>query len=324
MAPVEGVGCETGAEVPKYIQPTGGRTARPLDARIARLAERQHGVVSLTQLKALGLSASGARKRVNAGRLHRVHSGVFAVGHARLDVRGRRMAAVLACGPGAVLSHRTAADALGLLPYAGARIDVTVPRRHPIRVRGITVHRSPGMRAEDCCEWDGIPCTTVARTLLDLADDQPDRRLHTAIEAAERLGIYDGRAVADVIGRANGRPAARRLSSALASYEEPAPTKTELERRALEVFEEAGLPRPCVNSVVETAEQPFEVDFLWPDRKLIVEADSFEWHRSRASFEEDRRRDQLLRAAGYDVVRVTWRQLWSGPQRILSALGRSK
>jgi Protein of unknown function (DUF559) len=231
------------------------------------------------------------------------------------------MAAVLACGAGAVLSHRTAADALGLLPYAGTRIEVTVPRRHPIRVSGITVHRSPGLQAKDCSDWEGIPCTTVARTLLDLADTEPPRRLHAAIDAAERQGLYDGRAVTDVIDRAYGRPAARRLSSVLASYEQPAPTKTELERRALELFDQAGLPRPQVNALVHTAERPFEVDFCWPDRRLIVEADSFEWHRTRASFEEDRRRDQLLHAQGYAVVRVTWRQLTREPQRITRAIG---
>jgi very-short-patch-repair endonuclease len=302
------------------FHPTSEPAGFPLHGQVARVADRQHGVVSLTQLNALGLSANAARKRARAGLLHRVHRGVFAVGRAGLDVRGRRMAAVLACGPGAVLSHRTAADALGLLRCAGGAIEVTIPSRSRRRVPGIAIHRSPRLRPEDCTECEGIPCTTVARTLLDLADDQAFRRLHAVIESAERLGLYDGRAVADVISRAGRRPAAGRLVSLLASYEEPAPTKTELERRTLELLEQAGLPRPRVNALVQTAEGALEVDFVWLDRKLIIEADGFEWHRSRARFEEDRRRDQLLHAAGYSVVRVTWRQLLREPKRILSAI----
>jgi hypothetical protein len=230
------------------------------------------------------------------------------------------MAAVLASGPGAVISHRTAADALQILPYAGAAIDVSIPSRSWRPLAGITLHRSLGLCAEDCTKCDDIPCTTPARTLLDLADIVPAWRLERAIEAAERLGIYDHRAVIDVIKRAHGRPAAQRLSSVLAAYEAPPSTKTELERRALELFDRAGLPQPQVNKLVETADGPLEVDFLWPDRKLVVEADSFEWHRSRAAFEEDRRRDQLLHAAGYAVVRVTWRQLCDAPADVIAAV----
>jgi predicted transcriptional regulator of viral defense system len=309
---MSGAGRKTGRIVPK-IDPH-------LDARIAGVADAQHGVVSLTQLEGLGLSDSGVRKRARSGRLHRVHRGVYAVGRRRLDLQGRIMAAVLSSGPAAVASHRAAAYLLGLLPATSAAIEVTVPCRSGRARPGIIIHRSSTLAKPDRTKVGSIPCTTVARTLLDLADVQPPRRLPRSIEAAERLGLYDGRAVAAVIERAKGRPAARRLSSALAAYEEPAPTKTELERQALELFGRAGLPRPRVNALVHTAEQPFEVDFCWPDRRLVVEADSFEWHRSRASFEEDRRRDQLLRAAGYDVVRVTWRQLAAHPGRVLAAL----
>jgi predicted transcriptional regulator of viral defense system len=313
---MDGVGRETGAGVPQFAQ--------PLDARIAELADRQHGVVSLTQLRALGLSASAARKRVGAGRLHRIHQGVYAVGRSRLDVRGRRMAAVLACGPDAVLSHCAAANALGLLPWVGETIHVTVPSRSRRKVPGIAIHRSPRLPPEDRGECDGIPCTSPARTLLDLADVlPPGDRLTRAIENAERTGVFDAAAVDEVLGRAYGRPAAARLRAALAAYSgEPPPTKTELEARALALFADAGLPRPRVNSLVATAEGPLEVDFCWPDRRLVVEADGFEWHRSRARFEDDRRRDQLLQAAGYAVVRVTWRQLMCDRRRILSTLSR--
>jgi hypothetical protein len=230
---------------------------------------------------------------------------------------------VLACGPGAMLSHRTAADALGLLPSTSSRIEVIIRGRSRRRVPGLVIHRPRGLTPEDCRKCEGIPCTSAARTLLDLADVLSHRRLLTAIEAAERLGVYDARAVTDALDLARGRPAAQRLRSALADYTgEPPPTRTELERRALELFETAGLPRPRINSFVRTAVEPLEVDFFWPDRSLIVEADSFEWHRSRARFEEDRRRDQLLLAAGYAVVRVTWRQLIRDQGRLLRALSR--
>jgi len=292
----------------------------PLDARLAALADAQHGVVSLTQLKEVGLTDMAVRKRAAAGRLHRVHRGVYAVGRRGLELRGRLMAAVLACGPCAVVSHRSAATLIGLAATAGPTIEVTVPTAAGCAHPGLIVHRSRTLDARDVTQLDGIRCTTIARTLLDLADGQSPRRLLTSIEAAEQLGLYDGQAVAGVIDRAGGRPAAKRLTSVLAAYEEPLATKSELEARALDLFKEAGLPRPRINARVDTGEGPIEVDFLWPDRGLVVEADGYAWHSARGAFEEDRRRDQLLHAAGYAVVRVTWRQLTRDRLPILRAL----
>jgi predicted transcriptional regulator of viral defense system len=309
---VRGVGRKTSAELTQFIQ--------PLDWRLARLADRQHGVVSLGQLETLGLSASAVRMRVAAGRLHRVHQGVYAVGRARLDVRGRWMAAVIACGRGAVLSHRTAAAAHGLLGQAGGSIDVTVPSRSPRRRPGVRVHRSPGLRTEDVTTVGGIPCTTVARTLLDLAAVLNARTLARALEAAERRRVFDGNAVAAQLARANGRPEASRLQAAMADYQEPPPTREEFERRGFEVLAHAGLGRPAVNVLIEVGSEQLEVDFCWPDRRLIVEFDSWEFHKTRAAFERDRRRDQLLRAAGWTVVRITWRQLTRAPHEVVAAL----
>ena len=297
------------------------KSDHPLEARIARLADEQHGVVSLAQLTGLGLSAGAVRARAAAGRLHRVYRGVYAVGRARLEVRGRRMAAVLACGPGAVLSHRTAADALGLLPRASARIEISVPSRVPRRHPGLLVHRAAALQPDDCTTVDGIPCTTVARTLLDLAAVVGAAELARAIEAAEKRRIFDGRDIAAALERAPGQPGAGRLHTALASYTgEPPPTREEFERRAHELFVRAGLPRPRVNALIDVAGEQFEVDFHWPDRRLIVEADSWEHHKTRAAFERDRRRDQLLTAAGWTVIRVTWRQLTQTPHQVIAAL----
>ena len=297
-----------------------GPAAVPLDARIAALADAQHGIVSLTQLRQAGLTDTAVRKRAANGRLHRIYRGVYAVGRRRLGRNGRLAAAVLACGPGAVVSHRSAANVIGLAATAWRAIEVTVPTRAGCAHPGLAIHRSSTLGARDVTQVDGIPSTTVARTLLDLADVLPPRRLLHSIEAAERLGIYDGREVAHAIDRAGGRPAATRLASMLAAFEGPPVTNSELEARAFELFMEAGLPRPRINARVGTAEGPIEVDFLWPDRHLVVEADGYTWHSARRAFEEDRRRDQLLRAAGYAVVRVTWRQVMGDRLPILRAL----
>jgi hypothetical protein len=233
------------------------------------------------------------------------------------------MAAVLAAGPDAGISHRTAADALAILRSASARIEVIVRGRGGRERKGVTFHRSPTLRPEDITTAEGIPCTNTARTLLDLADVVSARRLADAIEGAERLRVLDGWAIEAVLERAGRRPAAAKLRKALAAYigAPPPPTRRELERRAFEVFAEAGVPRPDVNVLVETAGGPFEVDFCWPDRKLIVEADSYEFHGTRAAFERDRRRDQLLRRAGWTAVRITWRQLSERPAEVIEAVG---
>jgi REase_MTES_1575/Transcriptional regulator, AbiEi antitoxin len=309
--------------MPSVGRETGllGRQGDPgVDSLIAALADAQHGVVSLPQLRTLGLSANAVVKRAKAGRLHRVYRGVYAVGRANLDARGRRMAAVLACGPGAVLSHKTAADALGLLPRASARIELSVPGRVARNQPGLLVHRPRTLQAEDCTTVDGIPCTTVARTLLDLAAVVSAPDLARAIEGAEKRRVYDGNQVEAALARAPNHPGTAPLRAALVAYSEPPPTREEFERRAFEVFAQAGLGRPQVNVLVETSQEQLEVDFCWPDRRLIVEADSWEHHKTRAAFERDRRRDQLLRAAGWTVIRITWRQLNEAPEEIIASL----
>jgi predicted transcriptional regulator of viral defense system len=309
---MSGVRRKTSAELTKFDI--------PLDSRIARISDAQHRVISLAQLVEEGLSAGAVRMRVAAGRLHRVHQGVFAVGGAGLTAEGRRMAAVLACGEGAALSHLPAADQLRLVRSAGGKIHVTVPvlcgRRRP----GLVIHRSATLGKPDRIEVNGIPCTSVARTLLDLADVLGPERLTRAIDEAERLRLFDLRAIDDQLARNPGRPAASKLGAALHDYREPPPTREELERAALALFLRAGLSAPRCNALVPTAERPLEVDFLWPDRRLIVEADSYAWHSGRRAFEWDRRRDQLLRAEGWTVVRITWRQIARDPQGVIAAL----
>jgi very-short-patch-repair endonuclease len=289
--------------------------------RLARLAERQHNVVSLIQLGALGLSASAVRNRVAGGRLHRIHRGVYAVGHGRLTREGHWMAAVLAHGRSAVLSHRSAAALWGLRPDNRPTTDVSVSGRAARSRPGIDAHASTTLSPADRTTVDGIPCTTLARTLLDLGEVVDRRGLERAIEQAEVLRLFDLRAVHEVLDRANGRRGAAMLRAVLADLAEPALTKSDLEEEFLALCRAARLPRPQVNSqLVVDDGPPIEVDFLWRAERLAIETDAFGTHGTRQSFERDRRRDQRLKLAGYDSVRFTRRQVLDEPGSVVASL----
>lgn len=252
-----------------------------------------------------------------AGKLQRVHHGVYAVGLAPISIEGTYMAAVLACGPKAVLSHRSAADLLGLRPCSRRAVDVTAPGRAGKERKGIDVHRATGLDDRDVTTVRGIPITTVARTLLELAATIDRTALERAIEQAEKLRIFDLTAVVDAISRAGNRRGATALREATAAYTpEPAFTRSELEKRFLALCRTTGVPMPRTNN----ATKGDEVDFTWPDRRLMVEADSIRHHGTRAAFERDRRRDQQLTAAGWRVVRFTWRQLDETPVEVAATL----
>lgn len=266
-------------------------------------------MVSLEQLRRLGLRRGAVAHGVKTGRLHPLHHGVYAVGHARLGREGRWLAAVLACGPGAVLSHRSAAALWGLLQSDQARIDVTAPRSRnggPTRAPLIRLHRSRSLDARDTTSHQGMPITSVPRTLLDLAATIRPDRLERALAQAERLQLYDHRAIRDVIARNNGHRGRTPLTAATA--QEPKLTRSQAEAIFLTLIREAGLPEPLVNFPLTAPDHPrLEVDFYWPAYHLIVEIDGWETHRTRAAFEADRRRDAALQAAGQKVLRFTWR-----------------
>ena len=264
------------------------------DQRLARLAGRQYGVVSRAQLYEIGFDNPALERRIAAGRLHRLHRGVYAVGHTIVPPRGRWLAAVLSCGDGAVLSHRSAAALWGIRPNSTAKVDVTVSHTSGVRSRGaVIVHRS--RRPVEALKRDGIPVTTPGRTLLDLATALPRRQLEKAAEMAEALRL-------DVVVD-DGHPGARRLRDA-SGHDLGHTTRSPLEDEFLELCDRYEIPRPCVNAIVEG----FEVDFCWPDERLIVETDGRQ-HLTRAAFERDRARDALLTALDWRVMRFTRRQV---------------
>jgi hypothetical protein len=275
-------------------------------------------VASLAQLRGLGVGRSGVTRRVQGGRLRRVHRGVYAVGGAVPPREGRWLAAVMASGPAAVLSHVSAAVHWNLLNYEPPRPEVTAPASRK-GVPGIRLHRSHSLDAQDTTNHQGIPTTTVHRTLLDIAAHVPQHHLERALAQAERLQLYDHKAIEAVIARANGHRGTKRLSKAIAG--DPQFTRGELEARMRKLVRDHGLPRPSFNVSLDAPDHPgLEVDCYFPTHRLVVETDGWDTHRTRQAFEDDRAKDAALLAAGYRVVRFTWRQLRYDPQTVADRL----
>ncbi len=285
-------------------------------APLVALVDRQWGVVSRRQLLALGVAGGTVDAWLATGRLRPIHRGVFAYGHAHLRVEGRWLAAVLACGPRAALAGRSAAAALDLLPYASATVHVICERA--LRPRpGVRPHRTRSLVAHEVTDVHGVPTTTVARTALDVAASEPRPRLERLLAQADRLGIYDLRALEAVIDRHPGHHGAGALSALIAAV--PLLTRSELEALLLEVARAHGVGPPISDHPIHLPRGgPITVDFAFPGARLIVEADSWQHHRSRASFESDRARDLELTALGYRVARLTDRMLRGEPREILT------
>jgi very-short-patch-repair endonuclease len=253
--------------------------------------------------------------RLQIGRLHLVHRGVYAVGHAGLAREGRLMAAVLAGREGAVLSHRSAAALWGVGPDRGAAFEITVPVTRRARP-GIVQHHSP-IRPDELTTVMRIPVTTVPRTLLDLAAVVDRRQLRRAVDEAEVLRLWDAVSLAEVIERYPGRRGVAALRSVLADGMIGATvTRSELELRFLEFLASARLPAVQANVPLDLRGHRIEADFLWPHQHLIVELDGHATHATRAGFERDRERDRLLHTAGWRVIRITWRQLHDDPRAV--------
>jgi len=269
--------------------------------RPEEVAARQWGLISRRQLLACGVSEGGIAHRLTTARLHRVHRGVYAFTAAPLCPEARWMAAVLSCGDGAVLSHLSAAAAWRLLRYEVERpVDVTVPNGGRRAAPGVRPHRTRHLPSSALTIVRAIPVTTVSRTLIDLADVAPDHHLARAVDEADRTGWLNRRDLDEQAAGAHGRHGLPRLLRLLSRHRPTGFGRSDLERRFLALIAAAGLPRPLINQRIEG----HEVDFHWPDRRLIVEVDGYEWHRTRARFVADRARDRALTRAGWRVVRV--------------------
>ena len=249
------------------------------------------------QLAAIGFGDNAIARRVQCGRLHRLYRGVYAVGHTVLGREARWLAAVLACGEGAVLSHRSAAALWGLRPSAAAKVDVTVSHTSGVRSTArIAVHRS--RREIRTTTRDAVPVTTPMQTLADLATALPRRQLEKAAENAEAAQLLD-------LNRLDAaHPGAKRLLDVIEIHDLGSYTRSETEDAFLQLCDDHDIPRPLVNHHVDG----FEVDFCWPDEQLIVETDG-PHHLTRARFESDRARDALLTSIGWRVMRFTRRQV---------------
>ena len=273
---------------------------------VLEVAARQHGVVTLAQLVACGLSTSGVRNWLALGRLHRVHGGVYAVGRADLTPRGRWMAAVLACGAGALLSHASAAALHGIRATAASRIEVTVPRLSSLTRPGIRVHNHPHIAGADVTIVDGIPATAVARTLLGLATFLRESSLERACDQAVALELFDMREMEDLLRRSRGRRGVRRLRDVLARGDLGANVPASgLEVRYRDLCAQAGLPKPEINRCILLGDEYHRVDFLWRRERVVIEADGRRHHATGWQRARDERRDALLTAHGYRHARIT-------------------
>jgi very-short-patch-repair endonuclease len=265
-------------------------------------------MVSRRQLLSAGVSRRAIDVRLERGTLHPVQRGVYAVGHAKLAADGRWMAAVLALGPGALLSHRSAARIWRLIPAASALVEVSGPRNSRPR-EGIVAHRSR-VPEDERSVVDGIPVTTVPRTILDLATVATRRQVERAFNEAEVQRLTDRLSIPDLLDRYPRRSGTAVLRAMLSDDAALSGiTRNEFEERFAQLIDAHGLPRPRFNADLAVRGRFFEVDCLWTSARLVVELDGGGVHRTRRAFESDRERDRRLLAEGWRVMRVTWRQL---------------
>jgi hypothetical protein len=291
---------------------------------LARLAARQHGVVSRKQLRAVGMSDEAISHAVRAGRLHRLFRGVYAVGFPASGERPRMVAAALACGDGTVVSHLSAAALLGLVDRAPVVIDVIAPAERGRKIDGIRAHAVPAPRREETGTIEGIPCTSPARTLADVARTAGDRTLRSAFERAAARRMLELAAV-----EKSSRPHQRGgpdLRALIAEWRVAAPLASRaklnspLEAMVLPLLAKRGLPPPRANAPVRLIPKWIEVDFLWSEERFVLEADSRDFHGTELAFERDRWRDRELMRVGFSTLRVTRLQAESEAEAVAETI----
>lgn len=292
-----------------------GRKLQPRASAVWNLAGAQHGVVARRQLLDLGFSSKAIEHRISRGRLHPIWRGVYAVGRPEVDLRGRWIAAVLSCGPEALLGHRSAAALWELTDRAPATIEIVVPHEVNRRRPGIRVHRRARLRPEDRALCDLIPVTSPATTLIDYASQVGVRSVEAAVNAADRLDLIDPETLRLEVESAPVRPGVRALRELL---DQPTFTRTDsqLERQFLRLIQSARLPGPRTQTLVNG----FRVDFYWPNLGLVVETDGLRYHRTPAQQARDLSREQTHTAAGLTTLRFAAAQLRDEPSHVLATL----
>jgi predicted transcriptional regulator of viral defense system len=288
------------------------------DAALGRMAVAQNGVVSLEQLEEIGLTEDAVLKRVARGRLHRINKTVYSLTPRVMTERGKFMAAVLACGPDAVLSHRSAAYLWGLVDSWEGPIDVTAPNRRGRSPDGVAAHRHGSLQPIDTTTRYGIPCTTVARTILDLAAVAPDWEVRRVVAQAEVLRVLDKSKLRALLKRSRRRRGVARLRLILDTiHPQTKRTRSDLERLFLGMCAKHAVPEPEVNVWLPAPDgRRYQADFLWREEKLIIEADSRRFHDTDSAFVDDRKRQQQLELAGWSVSRCTWVEVEREPRRL--------
>jgi very-short-patch-repair endonuclease/predicted transcriptional regulator of viral defense system len=308
-----------GHERNKRPRISGKRSLRGRERAIAALAEAQHGVVTRVQLRTLGLTRHEIDDRLAAGRLHPLYRGVFAVGHRLVSQRGRWLAAVLAAGKGAVLSHESAAALWELRASKGRWIDVIVPRKRRAPA-GVRIHRT-ALEPSELTARGPIAVTTPLRTLLDLSTQLTAPQLEQAIRQAEYRDLATAASLTSCLSSRHGRRGSRTLKEALRlANAGKGRTRSDLEIAFQAFLRKHDLPSPDHNVDLMLDGQPIQADCFWPDRGLIVELDGGAAHMTTHAFYADRIRDRKAHAAGLTVVRVTWLDLEHDPAGLAADL----
>ena len=284
----------------------GNADATRADVLVARLASDQWGVVDLDDLRRCGLSRKAVMLRVRAGRLHPLHRRVFAVGHTNLPQQARILAAVKACGTDSWASLHASGDLHRFIALGDRRPDVTVVGGTTRRHEGIRVHRTTRLDPRDITRCQGIPATSPARTLVDLAGVLSYEALRRATRQAQSLRVVSLPQLVEALARLRPFRGAAKLARIVATG--PAPTRSELEDVVLDLILRGGLRHPDVNVPIRVAGRRIVPDFRWPEQRLVLEADGAQWHDGELAREDDAERQALLEAAGERVLRVRWEQ----------------
>jgi len=292
----------------------------PVGPAVAELAGRQHGVVATSQLHGLGLTKDSIAGWESRGALHRLHRGVYAVGHTAITRQGRWMGAVLASGPGAVLSHQTAAGLWGIWGSGAGETHVTVPRKTRSQ-RSVRRHFSM-LPDDERTVLASIPTTSAARAVLDLAAQKGEAAAESALREMEYLGIYGPVSLPTLLERSprhKGTPIVRVALERLAD-DPGGRVRSDLEELFLPFLDAHQIPRPRLNFWLSIDDDRFQVDCFWPEAKLIAELDGFKSHGTKRAFRKDRRRDRRLAAHGFHVIRITEDQLLGEATEVASDL----